>query len=480
MKVWQSLAVAIVVLPVAGFAQDAAPKAETILDRYVEVTGGKAAYEKRTGVMEKGTMEMVGRGIKGAMTNYMMAPDKAYSVIELEGVGQMEEGTNGVVAWERSALQGPRVKDGAEKDQTFEESTFNAPIRWREVYSKVETVGADKVNGEDCWKVVATSKSGHPETLYFSKKSGFLLRRTAKQSTQMGDIEVDASMSDYKDAGGVMEPRVMKQSFAGQEMVFHIDEINVNPEIPPNRFDLPDEIQALVKKASAPKAPAGKAAAGGKLTVYIGGSQVATETYSFESAGGKYTWSGSGEAKMGPMQLNIELYKIVTDDKYRPLEAELKTKMGQVNREVKTTFADGKAKNETASAKGPQIKEDAVGPDDIIMAFPLPVFPLSVLARRISFDTKEPQIFHAYLLGQKEVPVTTKYMGKEDVEFAGKTVSLHHVTGSVELQPGQPMSVDMWEDDSRTLIKLSASTQHIDVYQDGYEPKPAPPAPEPK
>ena len=74
-------------LPLAVGAQDALPKAETILDHYIEVTGGVAAYQKRHSVIEKGTMEMVGRGVKGSITNYMAAPDKAYSVIDLEGVG---------------------------------------------------------------------------------------------------------------------------------------------------------------------------------------------------------------------------------------------------------------------------------------------------------------------------------------------------------------------------------------------------------
>ena len=39
-----------------SFAQtEALPKAETILDRYIEVTGGKAAYEKRKNEIETGS-----------------------------------------------------------------------------------------------------------------------------------------------------------------------------------------------------------------------------------------------------------------------------------------------------------------------------------------------------------------------------------------------------------------------------------------
>ncbi|HVT91434.1 MAG TPA: hypothetical protein VHD76_01215 [Bryobacteraceae bacterium] len=473
-------------LPLAARAQDAPPKAETILDRYVEVTGGAAAYQKRHSVIEKGTIEMVGRGVKGDITNYMAEPDKAYSVMNLEGVGQMEEGSDGVVAWERSVIQGPRVKDGTEKTQALEESIFNAPIKWRQLYTKVTVAGSEEVNGEDCWKVEATPKSGNVETLFFSKKTGLQLKRSAVQVTQMGDIPAEAFLSDYKDNGGVLEPATVRQRFAGQEMVIHIDSTDLNPEIPASKFALPAEIQQLLKKPSPAEAPAaGSGTAGsGKLTVYMNGIKMATETYTFASSDGKYTWTGSGHAQMGPMELDIERYRIVTDEKYHPLEAELKTKMGQIAREVKTTFAGGKAHNVTETPKGPQVKVDDVSPDAVIMAFPLPVFPLAALARRISFKTGDPQEFHAYLLGQREVPVTVKYLGKDSVEFANQTAQLNHVSGNVELQAGQPLTVDLWEDDNRRIIRILAPSHHIDVYQEGYEPKPAPPetpaAPEPK
>ena len=47
----------LVLIGLAGFApsvfaqDEPLPKAETILDRYVEVTGGKAAYEKRKNIV---------------------------------------------------------------------------------------------------------------------------------------------------------------------------------------------------------------------------------------------------------------------------------------------------------------------------------------------------------------------------------------------------------------------------------------------
>src|SRR5205085_11846766 len=96
-------------------AADTLPKGEAILDKYIEVTGGKAAYEKKRTEVSSAVMEFVGKGVKANMTSYHAAPDKSYTVIEIDGIGKIEEGTDGSVVWERSALKGPRVKTGQEK-----------------------------------------------------------------------------------------------------------------------------------------------------------------------------------------------------------------------------------------------------------------------------------------------------------------------------------------------------------------------------
>ena len=50
----------------AVFAADPLPSAESILDRYVQVTGGKQAYDKRKTEIAHGTVEYAALGIKGS------------------------------------------------------------------------------------------------------------------------------------------------------------------------------------------------------------------------------------------------------------------------------------------------------------------------------------------------------------------------------------------------------------------------------
>ena len=228
----------------------ALPKAETILDHYVEVTGGKAAYDQHTSEILMGTIAFPAQGLSGRLTRYGMAPDKEYSVVELGPIGKIESGVFDGVAWEKSAILGPRVKSGDERDQATREARFNAAADWRKIYTKAETAGTETVNGEECYKVTLTAATGKPETQYYSSKSGLLLKTTATAVSPMGEVAVEVEVSDYKKFGGVLYPTRSKQKAGEQELDIAITSVSLNEPIPAEYFQLPSEVKALVEKAA--------------------------------------------------------------------------------------------------------------------------------------------------------------------------------------------------------------------------------------
>ncbi len=229
-------------------ADEPLPKAETILDRFIEVTGGKAAYEKRKSEITTGTVDIAAANLKGTMTRYSAEPDKSYVSMELDGVGKIEQGTTGTVAWEKNVMTGARVKTGEEKAQSVREAMFNAPLYWKKMYTKAETTGIEKIEGEDCYKVVMTTAEGKPETMYYQKKSGLMVKTVLTAATQMGDIPVEGIVSEYKNFDGVLMPTHMVQKFGGQEIALTIETVKTNPEIPADRFDPPADIKTILDK----------------------------------------------------------------------------------------------------------------------------------------------------------------------------------------------------------------------------------------
>ena len=248
------LAGALLCLSPIAFAQtEALPKAETVLDRYVEVTGGKAAYEKRKNQIETGTIEIKEQGLKGSYTRYSAEPAEAYSVVEIEGVGKIEDGIDKGVAWDKNPMLGPKIKTGMEKAQYVREATFNSQLHWRELNTKVETTGTEIIDGELCYKVVLTPTEAPPETMYFQKKSGLAVKTVATVVSAMGEAPVEMSASDYKNWGGILSFTKITQKLAGQEIVITIQDVKTNQPIPHDRFDPPAEIKALLSKAAEKK-----------------------------------------------------------------------------------------------------------------------------------------------------------------------------------------------------------------------------------
>lgn len=250
------LAIWIAALAAPVFAADQAlPTAEAVVDRYIEVTGGRAAYEKRKSEIATGTVEFAAQGLKGTLSRYAEAPDKLYTEFEFEGVGKFESGAADGVAWEKSNLLGPRVKSGVERSQSLREAAFNHELRWKDLYQKAETAGVETVNGEECYKVIFTPADGKPETNYYSKKTGLLVKAQLLSVTQMGEFPVEEDVSDYKEFDGVRLPTKMVQRAAGQEISMTIETVKTNQEIPAERFDPPADVKALLTKTAdaAPK-----------------------------------------------------------------------------------------------------------------------------------------------------------------------------------------------------------------------------------
>jgi hypothetical protein len=255
-------AAAVATIPMAAFAQDL-PKAETLFEKYVEVTGGKAGYAKRRSEVARGIVRMAAAGVTGTVEIYSQAPNSQVVVMDVQGVGKIEQGTNGSVAWESSAIMGPRVKSGQERAEALREALFNIPLNWRKLYLKLETVSAETVEGHDCYKVVATPNlaGGKPEYFWFDRTSGLNVKIKRTSLTSMGEIPAELVYDNYKKFGAVSQPTTMLQRAGTQEVMILLQSVETNVAIPAARFVPPAEIRQLMTPASATPSPQRRPAA---------------------------------------------------------------------------------------------------------------------------------------------------------------------------------------------------------------------------
>jgi hypothetical protein len=247
MRLFPALVCSVVAFSAAPVVAADLPSGESLLERCLAKSGGAEAYSKVKSAAMTGTVEIVGRNITGPVSVFQQG-DKTYTVIELPGIGKVEEGYDGKTAWENNALQGPRIKDGEEKAATVRSSRMNLMGTWRDYYLRARTVGEEDVEGKPAWKVEMSPLEGKPETFFFDKDSALLVRMTQTVSSAMGEIPVDVNLTDYRSVNGIQTPFTLTQKAMSQVMAMHFDKVEWNPVLPANRFDPPASIRALLDR----------------------------------------------------------------------------------------------------------------------------------------------------------------------------------------------------------------------------------------
>jgi zinc protease len=228
------------------FAADL-PSADKLLQLSLERSGGAQALARAKNAVMTGTVEMAGHNISGPVELYQDG-SKSYTVINLPGIGKVEEGFDGETAWEMNALQGARIKDGEEKAAIERSSKISLLSSWRDYYKQGKTVGSEDVEGKPAWKVEMTPKEGKPEMFYFDKDTMLLVRTTATVATPLGEIPVEAMMGDYRVVDGIKTPFTMTEKAMSQVIVMKFDKVQYNVPIAADRFALPPAVKALAAK----------------------------------------------------------------------------------------------------------------------------------------------------------------------------------------------------------------------------------------
>lgn len=240
----------VVCLPWA-LAQEAArtselPSAESILDRFVEATGGAEAYAARESLVATGTMEIRAAGLTGKIELYAKR-GKRYMRREIPGVGVLESGVNDGIVWESSMMLGTRIVTGPEAGPMLRESDLDAAVDWRDYFPEVETVGIEEIDGEAVYRVVQTPMDADEITNFFSVESGLLLATEFTLTSILGPVPVRQVVQEYSDVGGVSMPTKTLVDSAGTLVVVTYASSEANVEIPDARFDLPEAVQALLE-----------------------------------------------------------------------------------------------------------------------------------------------------------------------------------------------------------------------------------------
>jgi zinc protease len=231
------------VLTIGSFAQDKATTpsmtGEEVLERNIQATGGRERREKITSSVTKGTVTMTAQSIQGSVEVYHKAPNKKLVVTTIAGFGEVKNGFDGQIAWTQNPNQPPRELEGTQRANSRRDALFNSELKWREIYSKVESAGIEKAGDREFYVVRITPLEGAARTVYYDTRTFLMDHAESVIETPQGTISLKTYISDYRDVDGVKAPFEVKQSMPSGDIVIKLTEIKYNVDIDDAKFAKP-------------------------------------------------------------------------------------------------------------------------------------------------------------------------------------------------------------------------------------------------
>jgi len=215
------------------------PTVDQILDKYVQSLGGRQALEKITSRVTKGTFEVSTMGLKGEIEIYAKAPNKSLRIQNLSGVGQILDGYDGKIGWSQNPMTGLREKSGEELAAIARASDIHASLKTRELYSKLESKGKEKVGNRETYVILATPATGAPVKMYFDTQTGLIARTDTDLDTPQGQFHVETTVEDYREVDGVKIAFTMRQESSMGSAVIKLTEVRHNVAIDDAKFNKP-------------------------------------------------------------------------------------------------------------------------------------------------------------------------------------------------------------------------------------------------
>ncbi len=237
-----------------GATQPITPDAAAIIDRHIEATGGRQAYAAVYNRVSKVRVVHVGMGFEDRAVDYEARPDKRRTMSESEAFGKTQSGVDGTLVWFLSENTGPVIEEGEARDAAIDGATFDRSVNWRKHYKDAEYVGEEVVGEKACHTVALTPHIGKPETRYYDKASGLLVKIAKTRLTSVGiqpTIPIEMLVEDYRPVGGLLIACKVTQTVdmcgSKHETIYFVESIRQNLALTADLFDPPAEVKAFAK-----------------------------------------------------------------------------------------------------------------------------------------------------------------------------------------------------------------------------------------
>lgn len=215
-----------------GDLSPADSSAKGIIDRFIEVTGGRQAWLDLKSLRGLGRLEIIGTQITGSVAIYQTATTFRRSV-DTPGLGSQVTIRNGERAWQVRPDGQVRVVEGPDLEQLIRDRHFNPLLHTSEIYESMEVMGVELVDVSQAWKIrcVPIDQGAGEEIRFFDVATGFQVKIAEFGPKDNPGIPTEIFPSDYRQVGQVLVPFETTIGLLRSRMRIVIDAMQADVEL---------------------------------------------------------------------------------------------------------------------------------------------------------------------------------------------------------------------------------------------------------
>lgn len=244
--------------PAVSAPAAALPTVDEVIAKHIAARGGMDKLKSVQAVRMSGKMAM-GPGIEVPISLELKRPSRMRMEMTFQGMTgiQAYDAGTGWMIMPFSGRTDPQPMSPDDLKDAEEMSDLDgALVDYKTKGHSVVLVGKEPVEGTEAYKLRITLKNGDQRTVYLEGESFMEIRQEGRRKIRGSDVEIEASMGDFKEVGGIIFPHSIEQAMKGnpQKQKITIEKIEINPAVEDSRFKMP----AVAATPSPSPSPAAK------------------------------------------------------------------------------------------------------------------------------------------------------------------------------------------------------------------------------
>ncbi len=256
-----SILCAALLLSLAGQAAGA-PTVDELVDRHLEARGGLAKVRALRSLRFTGhTLSGGSFQQESAWGQVLARPGKVRTETTLQGLTQVEA-FDGREGWTLNPFEGRRDAErssaDASKDLARQSDFEGALIDWKAKGHKVESLGAEEIDGTRAYKLRVTRKDGDVQTFWLDPDFYLTIRVATEEKVRGVERTYEADYGSWHQVAGVWFPFSIDVGGKNRPRYFHIviEKAEANVEVEDALFSFPPAgtpiLRRVVAAANAP------------------------------------------------------------------------------------------------------------------------------------------------------------------------------------------------------------------------------------